>query len=154
MLGLAVVAAGMGLSVYVHALNIRTNPSLPTDAPEIAKKLHPQLIKELCALEDRGKLVLSDELLTEDSLYALVKTGLEHGKYALPLLDWKKWNAESQSKFLNPRHVVIVRGLDGLYVLAHDPALSTVQNPVRESIRFLYNSLASQQYIVLIGKGP
>lgn len=152
MLGVAVVGAELGLQVVVHKLNPRVPDVLPPDVPEIAKRIHPKLIEKLCQLEDEKKLTLIGERLDNSDFYKLIRRGLEKGMYIFPFLDWARWNKEVQSKYGNPRHVVVIFGLDGEKLLVHDPSLEPDENPVEADVNHLYQALNNQQQLILLGK--
>jgi hypothetical protein len=154
MLGVAVTAAEMGLSVSVNKINPELDDILPPDVPELAGKIHPFLCGRLRELSNIGIVELMGKVFNEDSLLQMIRTNLKRGQYIMPFLDWDKWNEVTQTaygKYKNPRHIVSIYGLDGEDIIVHDPSLNPNENPVKASISHLLSALNEIQQIVSVG---
>lgn len=152
MLGVAIVAAELGLDVEIHRKISLDSDVLPENAPQRAKVIHPQAVAKINELAGQGKIKLSVEELDEHGLQEKLGSKIDDGSYALIILDWDKWNPEAQKKFGNPRHIVTVFKVNGKSVLVVDPSIEIEENPVNTTIEKLYSALNEKQQIIFIGK--
>jgi len=150
MLGVAVVAAELGFSVRVHTRDeLSISRELPANAPELAKRIHPEIIDKLYALKEEDRIELTSGSLSLLELDSLISSELENGKYVMVILNWDMWNKEAQKKFGNPRHIVTIFGhhMDSVYVL--DPSVD--EEYITSKVSTLYNALVDSHQIISIG---
>lgn len=152
MLGVAAVAAQMGLQVGIHKAEPLLGDILPDSVPESTRMMH-KMVTEYCAkLANEGNLISTTGNLDIGEFTRREIDILGDGNYTLIILDWLRWNSKAQAKFGNLNHIVTVYGIkNGLFWVA-DPAIPITENPVRVTPEFLYGSLLDKQQLISIGK--